>query len=419
MLNIGRLRPGGAEYYVGEVATSAEDYYLGHGEAPGRWVGSLAPKLGLDPGGPVDPDHFRRLLEGRHPITGEQLVAGRRAERVVPHVSEGPGNWLTAAEAAHQLRCSEGYLRRLLRTGALTGEKAASATTGRAAWRVRRSVVNEYATGHHAPKARPGFDVTLRPPKSVSILWALGSDEQQAAIRAAHREAVDEVVRYLQAHAVLARRKGDHVLTDGLVAAAFDHRTSRSGDPLLHTHVVVANLTHTALGTWRALDGRPLFDHALSGGHLYQAHLRNLLSTRLGVRWTPVQNGWAEVIGVPSEVITEFSRRRDEIEELLAESGYTSARARRPPPSPPGPPRTAASPPRRLPSSGAPGPPPSGSTPPRSSGASATSRRSRSPTPRSRRCSTDWVDHTGSPSGRRASCGATPSSGSPVLLATG
>jgi conjugative relaxase-like TrwC/TraI family protein len=30
-----------------------------------------------------------------------------------------------------------------------------------------------------------------------------------------------------------------------MVAGAFDHRTSRAGDPLLHTHVVVANLTLT------------------------------------------------------------------------------------------------------------------------------------------------------------------------------
>jgi len=42
MLNIGRLSPGAAEYYVGEVATAAEDYYTGRGEAKGRWVGSLA-----------------------------------------------------------------------------------------------------------------------------------------------------------------------------------------------------------------------------------------------------------------------------------------------------------------------------------------------------------------------------------------
>lgn len=46
--------------YVGEIATSAEDYYLGHGEAPGRWVGPLAAEMGLD--GEVDPEQFRTLL---------------------------------------------------------------------------------------------------------------------------------------------------------------------------------------------------------------------------------------------------------------------------------------------------------------------------------------------------------------------
>ena len=43
MLDIGRLSPDAAEYYIGEVATSAEDYYTGRGESEGRWVGSLAP----------------------------------------------------------------------------------------------------------------------------------------------------------------------------------------------------------------------------------------------------------------------------------------------------------------------------------------------------------------------------------------
>ena len=40
MLNIGRLSPGAADYYLGEIASSAEDYYTGRGETPGRWVGS-------------------------------------------------------------------------------------------------------------------------------------------------------------------------------------------------------------------------------------------------------------------------------------------------------------------------------------------------------------------------------------------
>ncbi len=325
MLNIGKLRPGGAEYYVGEITTSAEDYYLARGEAPGRWVGSLAAEMGLH--GEVDPDHFRALLEGRHPLTGEQLLDPPRPK--TRNVSIRPeGEWLTAQEAAEQLHVSATFVRRLLRKGKLEGEKVRSEATGRLAWRVRRAHVNFYAVSHKPAKRRPGFDHTLRPPKSVSVLWALADPERRAAIRQAHREAVDEVVRYYESQVVVARHRGERVQTFGLVAAAFDHRTSRAGDPLLHTHVVVANLTHTVADTWRALDARPLFDHATSGGYLYQAHLRHLLIRRLGVEWGPVVNGMADVAGVPQGVIDEFSQRRDEIEEMLAESGYTSARAR-------------------------------------------------------------------------------------------
>ncbi|MBA2765336.1 MAG: relaxase domain-containing protein, partial [Thermoleophilaceae bacterium] len=215
MLTIGRIRPGGADYYVGEVASSAEDYYLGDGEAPGRWVGSLAAEMGLT--GKVDPDHFRSILEGRHPFTGEQLVAGRQSGTIERHVAEGDDRWLTAAEVARQLRCSDRRVRQLIAEEALAGEKAYSPTTNRLVWRVRLVEVNRYAAANHPPKSRPGFDLTLRPPKSVSVLWALGDDTQRAAIRQAHREAVDEVVAYIERQAMYARRKGEKVLTHGMV----------------------------------------------------------------------------------------------------------------------------------------------------------------------------------------------------------
>ena len=288
MLNVGKLRPGGASYYVGEIATSAEDYYLGRGEAPGRWVGSLAAEMGLH--GEVDPEHFRALLEGRHPLTDEQVVTAPRAR--TRNVSVRPEDeWLTAGEAAAQLGVTATFVRRLLRTGKLEGEKARDARTGRELWRIQRGHVNTYAAGHKPPKRRPGFDLTLRPPKSVSVLWALADPDRRAAIRQAHREAVDEVVRYVEGQAIAARHRGQRIDTVGLAAAAFDHRTSRAGDPLLHTHLVAANLALTVADTWRCLDARSLFDHALSGGYLYQAHLRHILTERLGVVWGPVRRG--------------------------------------------------------------------------------------------------------------------------------
>ncbi|MGH9153693.1 MAG: MobF family relaxase [Acidimicrobiales bacterium] len=347
MLNIGRLSPDAAEYYIGEVATSAENYYTGRGESEGRWVGSLADTLGLS--GSVAPEDFRAVLDGRHPKTGERLVRSRTgAPRAVSLVGPNQaslfdGDTLDVARVAARLKVSSGRVWQLLWAGQraavtpdsrpsryLTGTKVPRADHRGETWLVPRAEVERYEAVHRAAKARPGYDLTLRPPKSVSLLWALGDADQRQSIRQAHREAVDAVVDYVEHHALYARRgKGDRgkVETDGVAAAAFDHRTSRAGDPLLHTHVVTANLTRTIEGSWQAIDGRPLFDHARPAGFLYQAHLRHLLSHRLGLRWEPVRNGWAEIEGVPDTVIRAFSKRRDEIEEMVAEAGYSSARA--------------------------------------------------------------------------------------------
>jgi conjugative relaxase-like TrwC/TraI family protein len=353
VLNIGKLRQGAADYYVGEIARSPEEYYLGHGEAAGRWVGALSKELGLT--GAVTEDEFRRLLDGCHPRTGETLVSAigsaeraARRRRGMPAGEAGlfDGEHLDVSRAAARLRISTRHVRRLLLAGArwqatpserrgpagsscLVGEQVRSG--GRSVWRVTTSEVERFESERRGVKARPGYDLTLRPPKSVSLLWALGNDDERTVIRRAHREAVDAVVDYCEAQAVFARRgrgRRERITTGGLVAAAFDHRSSRAGDPLLHTHVVVANMTHTLEDRWQALDGRALYEHARSAGYLYQAHLRHVLSRDAGIAWQPVVNGYADVEGVPEAVVRAFSKRSDEIEELVAESGYTSARAR-------------------------------------------------------------------------------------------
>lgn len=325
---------------MGEVASSAEDYYTGHGEAPGRWVGSLAAEIGLH--GQVDPEHFRAVLDGRHPFTGEQLAASRNYRPPAGHGSDQAslfdGDTLDVARAAARLHLSIRHVRRLLFAGTkspndrpdnyLRGTREGA----RGNWVVERSEIERFEVMHMGGKTRPGYDLTLRPPKSVSVLWALADDPTRRVIRQAHAEAVDRVVDYVESHALYARKRAangrrERVMTDGVIAAAFDHRTSRAGDPLLHSHVVTANLTKTVEDRWQAIDGRPLFDHARPAGMLYQVELRHLLTERLGVAWGQVRNGWAEIEGVPREVVRAFSKRRDEIEAMVAESGYTSARA--------------------------------------------------------------------------------------------
>ena len=50
MLNIGRMGRGSAHYYLDAVAHAPADDYHGHGEAPGRWMGSGLDGLGLELG---------------------------------------------------------------------------------------------------------------------------------------------------------------------------------------------------------------------------------------------------------------------------------------------------------------------------------------------------------------------------------
>lgn len=225
---------------------------------------------------------------------------------------EAPGYWLGGGAADLGL---EGHVRERELTPVLEGRDPASGE----------------AVSHRKHKARmPGFDLTFRAPKSVSLVHALGPKEASNEIINAHDSAVLLALDYLERHTAVGRRGTDGVIpidSSGFVAAAFRHRTSRAGDPLLHTHVLVANLIHGDDGKWSALDGRLLYSHAKTAGYLYQAQLRKEISRRLGVEWTQVRNGTAEIEGIPRAAIDEFSRRRAEIEIRMEQRGERSARA--------------------------------------------------------------------------------------------
>jgi len=78
----------------------------------------------------------------------------------------------------------------------------------------------------------PGFDLTFSAPKSVSLLWALGGHPVAAEVKAAHAEAVDAALGYLQAEACWTRRgKGgrDFLKGNGFLATGYVHRSSRAG----------------------------------------------------------------------------------------------------------------------------------------------------------------------------------------------
>jgi conjugative relaxase-like TrwC/TraI family protein len=176
--------------------------------------------------------------------------------------------------------------------------------------------------------AVPGFDLTFSAPKSASVLWALGGGGVAAEVKAAHAAAVEAGLGYLQRHACLTRRgAGGHLFLqgNGFLAAGYVHRSSRAGDMQIHTHVLIANATF-AEGRWTRLYHPAIYEHAKAAGYVYEAHLRDELTRRLGVRWREVENGIAEVEGFDAEHLRAFSTRRAEILEAAGGEG-ASARA--------------------------------------------------------------------------------------------
>ena len=141
------------------------------------------------------------------------------------------------------------------------------------------------------PRKVRAFDLTFSAPKSVSLLWAFASEPVAEAVAAAHREAVEAALGLLEENAAVARVQSQgsrrRVATQGWVVAGFTRRTSREGDPQLHTHCLVPNLAQrTSDGPARGPGRRPAVRVATPGGTVYQNELQRTLSLRLrGVCW--------------------------------------------------------------------------------------------------------------------------------------
>jgi hypothetical protein len=135
-----------------------------------------------------------------------------------------------------------------------------------------------------------------------------------------------EAMEYLGAHAGYTRIHNPHtgekdlVRLPGMVAIAYQHETSRCGDPHLHTHVIVPNRQARADGVMVSIDGTSLYHEARAAGVIYQATLRRELHQSLGLEWSRVDpsSGMAELAGVDRETITAWSRRSTQLREWAA-----------------------------------------------------------------------------------------------------
>lgn len=174
---------------------------------------------------------------------------------------------------------------------------------------------------------KPGWDMTFSAPKSLSIVWSQSEPEKRQKIQDIFYGAVLKGLCYLEEN-TMTRRGHDGLVREGvgLVAAIFEHGTSRAQDPQLHAHCLVMNLGVRADGTTGSITSKQFYTHKMAAGALFRAELAYRLTTELGLSLER-KNSWFEVSGVPDKVLETFSKRREEIERSLKEKGFCSTKA--------------------------------------------------------------------------------------------
>ncbi|MDE0410261.1 MAG: relaxase domain-containing protein, partial [Alphaproteobacteria bacterium] len=165
---------------------------------------------------------------------------------------------------------------------------------------------------------RPGFDLTLSAPKTVSLEALLYGDRR---VLGAHDAAVKATLDWLERELLQTRswdpatRQRPRVAAHGLVAAGFRHLTSRDQDPQIHTHCIVANMTRNRAGEWRSVEPTELRRNVRLIGAVYRQELAQRL-LGLGFRIEATMIGGVpgfEIAGYGRAFVDAFSSRRREI----------------------------------------------------------------------------------------------------------
>ena len=256
-------------YHAEEFSNARENYYTQGDQIRGEWHGKLAEQWGLR--GEVGEEHFQRLTEGQHPITGEQLVRHKAA----------------------------------------------------------REYVNEHRQKIRTMEHRAGWDATFSAPKSVSLTALVGGDER---IREAHQQSVavalNELERYVQARILAGSSPAE--TTGKWAAAKFEHDSARPVDgyaaPQLHTHVVFFNLTETEDGGTYSLQPRELYRTQQYATAVYRSELAVRLK-EMGYEIERGKSGQPEITGYSEAYLAASSPRRQQIEEHLSKENQRGADA--------------------------------------------------------------------------------------------
>lgn len=237
-------------------------YYQGEHGQHCEWGGKAAEMLGLK--GPPDYEHFKRLIRGLDPHTGEQLTA-RLNENRIPA-------WDVTASVPKGVTVAK-----------LRGDER----IGPIIWKANRLAMGElerYAT----TRVRVG-----------------GVEEDRVT---------GNVAWYSVSHGE-TRPVEDESLPE-------DHRWRVMPLPDHHIHNVVANVTHDAIeGRWKAVKFRPIMDLRRYFDRSFDHWLSHLLAEagyEIETKWRDGKYYSWDIAGMPAPLIERLSKRSQEVEEAEA-----------------------------------------------------------------------------------------------------
>lgn len=169
---------------------------------------------------------------------------------------------------------------------------------------------------------RYGWDLTFSAPKSVSSTWARANKDLKLKIQQAHFKSFKAAIAFIENNAAVTRRNNlglQREKVTGLVAATFEHVTSRAQDPQLHTHCLIANAAPRKDGSWGTIESRDLYLWHKAAGTLYRAELSSQLRS-LGFEIEKDGDAFKLPV-VPDEICTHYSKRGEMIKAELAKRG--------------------------------------------------------------------------------------------------
>src|ERR1041384_289171 len=251
------------DYFDAEYTNTQESYYSERESIKGKWFGRQAEAWELH--GEIDSEHFERLCEGQHPLSGDQLV-----RHLTPHKYE-----------------------------------------------------NAFGETVETSEHRAGWDATFSAPKSVSLAALVGGDER---ILEAHDRSVDVALNELEKY-VQARIGGNHPAqtTGKMIAAQFQHDSARPdrhtgyAPTQPHTHTVIFNVAETDDGRIKPIQPLELYRSQRYATEIYRSVLATELQ-KLGYQIAvDARTGAPEISGFSKDYLVASSPRREEVQREAAE----------------------------------------------------------------------------------------------------